>query len=164
MSGDRDPQGAQIKLGCSLVAMTGDCKSPLFRVRRFESVHPNNIVEIYDIQFYRLNKRYGLVAQLVEQDTHNVEVGGSYPSGSTLKIKIMIIGYYVICVIYCLYQLFKNLNSRYSNNPMGQSPELDTIMVVVMAWILAPVDVSLTWIRWYKEAEEARRRQDKIVL
>jgi hypothetical protein len=33
-----------------------------------------------------------------------------------------------------------------------------------MAWILAPVDVSLTWIRWYKEAEEARRRQDRRVL
>ena len=30
------------KLGYSLVAMTGDCKSPLFRVRRFESVYPNN--------------------------------------------------------------------------------------------------------------------------
>jgi hypothetical protein len=27
----------------------------------------------------------GLVAQLVEQDTHNVEVGGSYPSGSTVE-------------------------------------------------------------------------------
>jgi len=63
-----------------------------------------------------------------------------------------------------LYQLFKNLNSRYSNNPMGQSPELDTIMVVVMAWILAPVDVSLTWIRWYKEAEEARIRQNRRIL
>ena len=32
-------------------------------------------------------------------------------------------------------------------------------MVLVMAWVLAPVDVSLTWIRWYKKAEEARRRQ-----
>jgi len=73
----------------------------------------------------------------------------------------MFIGYYIICVIYCLYQLFKNLNKRYSNDPTGQSPELDTIMVLVMAWILAPVDVSLTWIRWYKEAEEVRRRQNE---
>jgi hypothetical protein len=37
-------------------------------------------------------------------------------------------------------------------------------MVLVMAWILAPVDVSLTWVRWYKEAEEARIRQNKRVL
>jgi hypothetical protein len=58
----------------------------------------------------------------------------------------------------------KNLNKRYSNDPTGGSPELDTIMVLVMAWILAPVDVSLTWIRWYREAEEARRRQGSRFL
>ena len=71
----------------------------------------------------------------------------------------MFITYYVICVIYCFYQLFRNLNKRYDNSPVGGSPELDTIMVVMMAWVLAPIDVSLTWIRWYKEAEQARRRQ-----
>jgi hypothetical protein len=75
----------------------------------------------------------------------------------------MFIGYYVICVIYCFYQLFKNLSKRYSNDPTGSSPELDVIMVLVMAWVLAPVDISLTWIRWYKDAEE-RRRQDKKIL
>jgi hypothetical protein len=31
-----------------------------------------------------------------------------------------------------------------------------------MAWVLAPIDVSLTWVRWYREAEEARRRQNQI--
>ena len=41
---------------------------------------------------------------------------------------------------------------------------MDTIMVLVMAWVLAPVDVSLTWIRWYKAAEEARIRQNKFML
>ena len=71
--------------------------------------------------------------------------------------------YYIICVIYCLYQLFKNLSKRYSDDPTGGSPELDTIMVMMMAWVLAPIDVSLTWIRWYKEAEIARRRQEKII-
>lgn len=71
--------------------------------------------------------------------------------------------YYVICVIYCFYQLFKNLNKRYDNaSASGGSPELDTIMVMVMAWILAPIDVSLTWIRWYKEAEQARINQTKL--
>jgi len=70
--------------------------------------------------------------------------------------------YYVICVVYCFYQLFKNLSKRYDNSPAGGSPELDSIMVLVMAWLLAPIDVSLTWIRWYREAEEARRRQYNI--
>jgi len=53
------------------------------------------------------------------------------------------------------------MNNRYSNDPTGGSPELDSIMVLIMAWVLAPVDVSLTWIRWYKTAEEARIRQSK---
>jgi hypothetical protein len=53
------------------------------------------------------------------------------------------------------------MNNRYSNDPTGGSPELDSIMVLIMAWILAPIDVSLTWIRWYKAAEEARIRQNK---
>jgi hypothetical protein len=54
------------------------------------------------------------------------------------------------------------LNKRYDGSITAQSPEMDTIMVIVMAWILAPIDVSLTWIRWVKEAEEARRRQSTI--
>ena len=74
----------------------------------------------------------------------------------------MLVAYYVICVIYCFYQLnvkYKQRGVEYS------SPELDALMVLVMAWILAPIDVSLTWIRWYKKAEEARRRQlDKPFL
>ena len=75
----------------------------------------------------------------------------------------MFLTYYFICVAYCFYQLFKNLNKRYDNNSAtGGSPELDTIMVVIMAWILAPIDVSLTWIRWYKEAEQARINQTKF--
>ena len=72
----------------------------------------------------------------------------------------MFIAYYIICVIYCFYQLFKNLKKRYDGSASSNSPELDTIMVIVMAWILAPIDVSLTWIRWTKEAEEARRRNN----
>ena len=74
----------------------------------------------------------------------------------------MFIAYYILCVIYCFYQLFKNLDKRYDGSLTASSPELDTIMVIVMAWILAPIDVSLTWIRWYKEAEQARRRQTKL--
>jgi hypothetical protein len=51
------------------------------------------------------------------------------------------------------------MNTRYSNDPTGGSPELDSIMVLIMAWVLAPIDVSLTWIRWTKEAEQARINQ-----
>jgi len=73
----------------------------------------------------------------------------------------MLVAYYVICVIYCFYQLnvkYKQRGVEYS------SPELDALMVLVMAWILAPIDVSLTWIRMVKEGEEARIRQNKYEL
>jgi hypothetical protein len=75
----------------------------------------------------------------------------------------ILIIYYVICIIYCFYQLWK----RYKKNGFdgyGDSPELDSIMVITMAWILAPVDVSLTWIRMVKKAEEAKIRNQKKVL
>jgi len=67
--------------------------------------------------------------------------------------------YYVICIIYCFYQL----NVKYKERGIDySSPEMDAIMVLVMAWVLAPVDVSITWIRWVKAAEEAKRRQYKL--
>jgi hypothetical protein len=58
------------------------------------------------------------------------------------------------------------LNQKYKNRGVdfGTSPELDSIMVMVMAWVLAPVDVSITWIRMVREAEDARIRQIKIEL
>ena len=73
-----------------------------------------------------------------------------------------LIFYYVICIVYCFYQL----NKKYKNRGVdyGTSPELDSIMVLIMAWILAPVDVSITWIRMVKDAEEARIRNGKKVL
>lgn len=74
----------------------------------------------------------------------------------------MFLTYYIICIIYCFYQLFKTYDKRYDMGPTGNSPELDAIMVLVMAWVLAPVDVSITWIRWTKEAEQARINQSKI--
>jgi hypothetical protein len=76
----------------------------------------------------------------------------------------MFLTYYIMCVIYCFYQLFFKLNHRYDNTPTGNSPELDSIMVLMMAWVLAPIDVSLTWIRWYREAEQARINQNNITF
>jgi hypothetical protein len=69
--------------------------------------------------------------------------------------------YYVICIIYCFYQLSK----KYKRDGLDySSPELDSIMVLIMAWVLAPVDISITWIKMVKEAEEAKIRQNKKFL
>jgi hypothetical protein len=73
----------------------------------------------------------------------------------------MLISYYIICIIYCFYRL----NVKYKRDGLEySSPELDSIMVLMMAWVLAPVDVSITWIRMVKKAEEARIRQSRFEL
>jgi hypothetical protein len=41
---------------------------------------------------------------------------------------------------------------------LGISPGLDSLALLIMCWILAPVDIFLTWVRVYREAEEARRK------
>jgi hypothetical protein len=74
----------------------------------------------------------------------------------------MLIAYYVICIIYCFYQL--NMKYKKRGIEYGSSPEMDSIMVLMMAWILAPVDVSISWIRMVKKAEEARIRQSNTTL
>ena len=45
---------------------------------------------------------------------------------------------------------------------LGISPGLDTLALLIMCWALAPVDVFLTWVRVYKEAEEARRKNTSV--
>jgi hypothetical protein len=44
---------------------------------------------------------------------------------------------------------------------LGISPGLDTLALLIMCWALAPIDIFLTWVRVYKEAEEARRKIDR---
>jgi hypothetical protein len=46
---------------------------------------------------------------------------------------------------------------------LGISPGLESIALLLMCWVLAPVDVFLTWVRVYREAEEARRDNSKII-
>jgi hypothetical protein len=72
---------------------------------------------------------------------------------------------YVVSVIYCFYQLVKRYNAtNLRGGGLDSAPGLDAIMVLFLAPVLAIVDVSLTWIRLYKEAEEVRRSKNKIEI
>ena len=66
--------------------------------------------------------------------------------------------FYLLCATYCIIKLQKTYKNRSLDGVIGVSPGLDTIMVVMLSPILAVIDISLTWIRIYKDAEEARRR------
>jgi hypothetical protein len=76
----------------------------------------------------------------------------------------IIIGFWILCSVYCLYKLYQRSKMSSMGGIIGYSPGLEVIMVIALGPILAIVDISLTWIRLYKEAEEAKRRaQEKGV-
>lgn len=73
--------------------------------------------------------------------------------------------YYLLCLAYCLFMSFRKWNKEVQSGGLGITPGMDTLAILVMAWALAPVDIALTWIRLYKDAEEARRKNnDKQIL
>jgi hypothetical protein len=80
------------------------------------------------------------------------------------KNKNMFLNYYLICLAYCLYMSFRKWNRDVMEGGLGISPGLESIGLIFVCWVLAPVDIFLTWTRIYKEAEEARRRESKRKL
>jgi hypothetical protein len=57
-----------------------------------------------------------------------------------------------------VYKLFKRSKNISLDGVIGYSPGLEVVMVIILGPLLAVIDISLTWIRIYKDAEEARRR------
>ena len=70
--------------------------------------------------------------------------------------------YYLVCLTYCIIMLAKKWNRDVMAGGLGITPGLDTLGILIMCWILAPVNIILTWICLYKEAEEARQNQTKL--
>lgn len=69
--------------------------------------------------------------------------------------------YYLITFIYCMVMSARKWNREVRAGGLGVTPAMDTLAIIMMCWALAPVDIFLTWVRVYKEAEEAKRRIDK---
>ncbi|MEY3539347.1 MAG: hypothetical protein RL188_764 [Bacteroidota bacterium] len=72
--------------------------------------------------------------------------------------KNLLIGIWIVSAVYCLYKLYKRSKNTSLDGVIGYSPGLEVVMVLLLGPLLAVIDISLTWIRIYKEAEEARRR------
>ena len=70
--------------------------------------------------------------------------------------------FYIVSVVYCLWRVFKSYKKQFDNSAIGPTPGLDTLMLLVFAPVFAIVDLSLTWIRLVKDAEEAKRRNNQI--
>ena len=70
--------------------------------------------------------------------------------------------YYLITLAYCVFMQARSWKRNVRDGGLGVTPGLDTIAILLMCWALAPVDIFLTWVRVYKEADEARKRiEDK---
>jgi len=72
--------------------------------------------------------------------------------------------YYLITLVYCLYMSIHKWNRDIMVGGLGITPGLDIIAILMMCWILAPIDIFLTWVRIYKEVEEVRRSGSKKKL
>ena len=73
----------------------------------------------------------------------------------------VIIAIWILSAIYCLYKLNKRSKATSLDGVIGHTPGLEVIMVILLGPLLALIDVSLTWIKIYTAAEEARRRGEK---
>ena len=71
--------------------------------------------------------------------------------------------YYLLCFVYCAIMSIKKWNRDVMAGGLGISPGLESLGLMLMCWVLAPIDVALTWIRLYKEAEEVRRNNNRIL-
>ena len=70
--------------------------------------------------------------------------------------------YYLVTLLYCVIMQARRWTREVRAGGLGISPGLDTIALLMMCWALAPIDIFLTWVRVYKEADEARKRvEDK---
>jgi hypothetical protein len=75
--------------------------------------------------------------------------------------KNIVIGLWIISSVYCLYKLIKRTTATSFDGVIGYAPGLEVIMVLLLGPLLAVIDISLTWIKIYREAEEARRRAEE---
>jgi len=68
----------------------------------------------------------------------------------------MIYVIWIFSIIYCIYKMYRSYSNKLMD-PIYATPGLETLAILVMAPVLMAVDVTLTWMRKYKEY-----KQDKV--
>ena len=74
----------------------------------------------------------------------------------------MFLTFYLVSIVYCIWRMTRSYMKTHGNNVIGSSPGLETLAIIVMAPVMMVVDVSLTWIRIYKDAEQSRRNNSSL--
>lgn len=69
---------------------------------------------------------------------------------------------YLVSIAYCLWRMTKGYEKRYGpGNPIGPTPGLETLFILVFAPLLAPIDIVLVWISKIKESKEQEGTNSK---
>lgn len=74
----------------------------------------------------------------------------------------MFLVFYLISVFYCIWRMVRSYLKKNGQDVAYTTPGLETLAIIVMAPVLMVVDVTLTWIRLYSEAEKARRKSNSL--
>jgi hypothetical protein len=65
---------------------------------------------------------------------------------------------YLISIAYCIWRMTKGYKKSFGDgNPIGPTPGMETLFILCFAPILAAVDITLTWIRKIKDANNNER-------
>ena len=67
----------------------------------------------------------------------------------------MLLNYYLICLAYCFVMSFISYRKK-GAEAITMTPGLDSLSFLLLAPILAPIDLFLTWVRLYTEAKRNR--------
>jgi hypothetical protein len=69
---------------------------------------------------------------------------------------------YLVSVFYCIWRMTRSYIKKNGQDVVYTTPGLETLAIIVMAPVLMVVDVTLTWVRLYSEAEKARRNNSNL--
>jgi hypothetical protein len=61
--------------------------------------------------------------------------------------------YYVICLAYSFYMSSRTWRKEGTVGGLGTSPEMDSLAILFLSWVLAPVDLAIRLFRVILKAE-----------
>ena len=66
--------------------------------------------------------------------------------------------FYLSCLAYCFIMASRRWNRDVQEGGLGVTPALDSLAILILAPVLAPVDLFLTWVRLYTEAKKNNQK------
>lgn len=62
--------------------------------------------------------------------------------------------FHLICIVYCLWRINKRYKKVSLDGIIGVTPGLDTVIVILIAPVLAVLDIIITWVKIIKNRNQ----------